>query len=36
MKFEPLGEIVKITKGKKHEPAPKKEGRNFRYIQIDD
>lgn len=36
MKFERLGEIVKIAKGKKHEPAPKKEGRNFRYIQIDD
>lgn len=36
MKFERLGEIVKITKGKKHEPAPEKEGRNFRYIQIDD
>jgi type I restriction enzyme S subunit len=36
MKFEHLGEIVKIAKGKKHEPAPKKEGRNFRYIQIDD
>ncbi len=36
MKFEKLGEIVKITKGKKHEPVPKREGRNFRYIQIDD
>ncbi len=36
MKFERLGEVVKIAKGKKHEPAPKKEGRNFRYIQIDD
>ena len=36
MKFERLGNIVTISKGKKHEPAPKKEDRNFRYIQIED
>ncbi len=36
MKFERLGDIVSISKGKKHEPAPKKVDRNFRYIQIED
>lgn len=36
MKFERLGDIVSISKGRKHEPAPKKEHVNFRYIQIED
>lgn len=36
MKFERLGNIVSISKGKKHELAPKKEHRNLRYIQIED
>src|SRR5258706_2702326 len=36
MKFEKLGNIVKISKGKKHVPAPKGMHQNFRYIQIED
>jgi type I restriction enzyme S subunit len=36
MEFERLGNIISISKGKKHDPAPNREGQNFRYIQIED
>jgi type I restriction enzyme S subunit len=36
MKFEKLGSIVKISKGKKHSLAPQRVHQNFRYIQIED
>ncbi len=36
MKFEKLGSIVKISKGKKHALAPRRLHQNSRYIQIED